>query len=83
MIRHTATKEAPWYVVPADNKWFSRVVVGAAIIDALAEMNLEYPEVGATQLKQLAAARRCFAQNMISPHHLDRRPHSLRHHRQP
>ena len=59
MIRHTATKEAPWYVVPADNKWFSRVVVGAAIIDALAEMNLEYPEVGATQLKQLAAARRC------------------------
>ena len=59
MIRQTATKEAPWYVVPADNKWFSRVVVGAAIIDALSEMNLEYPEVGATQLKQLAAARRC------------------------
>jgi PPK2 family polyphosphate:nucleotide phosphotransferase len=59
MIRQTATIEAPWYVVPADNKWFSRVVVGAAIIDALGEMNLEYPQVGATQLKQLAAARRC------------------------
>ena len=35
MIRNTATKEAPWYVVPADNKWFTRVVVAAAVIDAL------------------------------------------------
>ena len=58
MIRKTATKESPWFVIPADNKWFSRVVVGAAIIDALAEMKLAYPEVGAAQRRQLAAAKR-------------------------
>ena len=45
MIRNTATKEAPWYVVPADNKWFTRVVVAAAVIDALASLNLKYPKV--------------------------------------
>ena len=44
MIRNTATKEAPWYVVPADNKWFTRVVVAAAVIDALASLDLQYPE---------------------------------------
>jgi PPK2 family polyphosphate:nucleotide phosphotransferase len=58
MIRHTATKEAPWFVVPADNKWFTRVVVASAIIDALAEMKLAYPEVDDAKLKELAAARR-------------------------
>jgi PPK2 family polyphosphate:nucleotide phosphotransferase len=58
MIRQTATKESPWYVVPADNKWFTRVVVAAAIIDALAEMKLDYPEVDQAKLKDLAAARR-------------------------
>ena len=58
MIRHTATKEAPWYVVPADNKWFTRVVVAAAVIDALASLGLKYPQVGKEQLKELAAARR-------------------------
>src|SRR3984893_1454899 len=45
MIQHTATKDAPWYVVPADNKWFTRVVVAAAIIEALASLDLHYPEV--------------------------------------
>src|ERR1700733_5142825 len=43
MIRHTATKRAPWYIVPADNKWFTRVVVAAAVIDALEQMDLHYP----------------------------------------
>jgi PPK2 family polyphosphate:nucleotide phosphotransferase len=57
-IRNTATADAPWYVVPADNKWFTRVVVAAAIIDALASLHLEYPRVGPRQLKELAAARR-------------------------
>jgi PPK2 family polyphosphate:nucleotide phosphotransferase len=57
MIRHTATPEAPWYVVPADNKWFSRVVVAAAVIDALDSMNLKYPEVGEAKLKELEAAK--------------------------
>jgi PPK2 family polyphosphate:nucleotide phosphotransferase len=58
MIRQTATKEAPWYVVPADNKWFTRVVVAAAVIDTLASLNLAYPQVGPDKLKDLAAARR-------------------------
>src|SRR5574341_541135 len=58
MIRNTATKEAPWYVVPADNKWFTRVVVAAAVIDALASLDLKYPVVGQEKLKELAAAKR-------------------------
>jgi len=57
-IRNTATKEAPWYVVPADNKWFTRVVVAAAVIDALDELNLKYPKVSDSKLKELAAAKR-------------------------
>ena len=57
-IRHTATQEAPWYVVPADNKWFTRVVVAAAIIETLDGLDLEYPKVGKEKLKELAAASR-------------------------
>lgn len=53
MIQNTATEFAPWYVVPADNKWFTRVVVGAAIIDALASLNLKYPEVDEAKRKEL------------------------------
>lgn len=60
-IRATATPEAPWYVVPADNKWFSRVVVAAAVIDALHGMDLQYPTVSDEQRKMLAAARRKLA----------------------
>src|SRR5262245_21978633 len=56
-IRETATKAAPWYVVPADNKWFTRIVVAAAVIDALASLGLEYPKLGKEQLKELAVAR--------------------------
>ena len=57
-IRNTATKIAPWYVVPADNKWFTRVVVAAAVIDALADLDLKYPTVSESKLKELAAAKR-------------------------
>jgi PPK2 family polyphosphate:nucleotide phosphotransferase len=57
MIRQTATKEAPWFVVPADNKWFTRVVVAATVIDALASLNLSYPKVGKEKLKELAAVK--------------------------
>ena len=57
MIRETATKHAPWYVVPADNKWFTRVIVGAAVVDALADLDLAYPKVGEDKLKELAAAK--------------------------
>ena len=58
MIRHTATPEAPWYVVPADNKWFTRVVVAAAVVDALDELKLDYPKVDPQKRKELEAARR-------------------------
>ena len=57
-IRHTATGEAPWYVVPADNKWFTRVVVAAAVIETLASLDLNYPEVGQDKLKELAATKK-------------------------
>jgi PPK2 family polyphosphate:nucleotide phosphotransferase len=58
MIRHTATKDSPWYVVPADNKWFTRVVVAAAVVGTLGSLDLRYPKVGAEKLKALAAAKR-------------------------
>jgi PPK2 family polyphosphate:nucleotide phosphotransferase len=57
MIRNTASENAPWYVVPADNKWFTRAVVGAAVIDALLSLNLEFPKVDASRLGNLKAAR--------------------------
>src|SRR6266705_587611 len=58
MIQRTATKEAPWYVVPADNKWFTRVVVALAVIEALSSLDLAYPEVDESKLKELAAAKK-------------------------
>jgi len=58
MIRATATPHAPWYVVPADNKWFTRLVVAAATVDALERMNLAYPAVGPEKRKELEAARK-------------------------
>lgn len=57
MIRNTSTKDSPWFVVPADNKWFTRLVVAAAVIDALASLELEYPEVGENKLIELAEAK--------------------------
>lgn len=57
MIRETATEEAPWYVVPADNKWFTRVVVAAAVIEALDSLGLGYPKVSAAHRKDLAAVK--------------------------
>jgi PPK2 family polyphosphate:nucleotide phosphotransferase len=58
MIQNTATKQAPWHVVPADNKWFTRAVVAAAVIDKLASLDLHYPKVSEEKLKELAAAKR-------------------------
>jgi PPK2 family polyphosphate:nucleotide phosphotransferase len=58
MIQETATKDAPWYVVPADNKWFTRVVVALAVIEALDSLDLAYPEVDESKLKELAAAKK-------------------------
>ena len=55
MIRHTATPHAPWYVVPADHKWFTRLVVAGAVIDALEELDLAYPEGGRQQARRAEA----------------------------
>jgi PPK2 family polyphosphate:nucleotide phosphotransferase len=57
-IRATATKHAPWYVIPADHKWFTRLAVAAAIVDTLAQLELHYPVVDAEKRKRLQAARR-------------------------
>ena len=56
-IRATASKHAPWYVVPADNKWFTRLVVAAAIVEVVEQLDLAYPKVDAEKRKELAAAR--------------------------
>jgi PPK2 family polyphosphate:nucleotide phosphotransferase len=57
MIRNTATEKSPWYVVPANNKWFTRAVVAAAVIDAMAEMDLAYPVLSSSKLKDIAAVK--------------------------
>ena len=57
-IRHTSTEHAPWYVVPADHKWFTRLVVAAAVVDALDELDPRFPEVDDAMRKELRAARR-------------------------
>ncbi len=56
-IRATATEDAPWYVVPADNKWYTRIVVAAAIIEAIASLNLKYPTVDSKKMEELVEAK--------------------------
>ena len=57
MIRRTSSRAAPWFVVPADNKWFTRLVVASAVVDALEEMSLKFPRVDGAKRQELAAAR--------------------------
>jgi PPK2 family polyphosphate:nucleotide phosphotransferase len=57
LIQHTATPEAPWFVVPADHKWFTHIAVSAAVIHALKKLDLEYPKVEKARRKALEAAR--------------------------
>ena len=57
VIRSTATAHAPWYVVPADNKWFTRLTVAAAVIDTLEDLDLRFPKVDKAKRKELRAAR--------------------------
>ena len=66
LIRGTATGFAPWFVVPADNKWFTRLVVSSVVVHALKEMKLAYPTVSAEQRQALADARRKLAQEKRS-----------------
>jgi polyphosphate kinase 2 (PPK2 family) len=58
MVRETASEQAPWYVVPADHKWYTRLVVAAAIVDALEDLELEFPKVPPGKKKALERARR-------------------------
>ena len=58
MIRNTATEHAPWVVVPADNKWFSRLLVVATIVDALGSLDLQYPKLTASQVTALKEAKK-------------------------
>jgi PPK2 family polyphosphate:nucleotide phosphotransferase len=60
-VRATASKRAPWYVVPADNKWFTRLVVAAAIVHAIEKLDLAYPTVDAKKKKELQTARAALA----------------------
>ena len=56
-VRNTATKHAPWYVVPADNKWFTRLVVASAIVESLSSLDLNYPKLSDDELKELQTAK--------------------------
>jgi PPK2 family polyphosphate:nucleotide phosphotransferase len=60
-IRQTASKYAPWYVVPADNKWFTRLVVAAAIVENMSALDLEFPKLDEEQLKALQEAKQSLA----------------------
>ncbi len=63
MIRATSTEWAPWYVVPADQKWFTRIVVAGAIVDALKKLGVEYPKMDPPAKRRLAQARRELQKN--------------------
>ncbi|NRQ12827.1 hypothetical protein BHMPCIPO_00037 [Ensifer sesbaniae] len=60
-IRSTATKHAPWYVVLADNKWFSRLVIAAAIVDRLEELDPKFPDLDQDALRALEKAQKQLA----------------------
>jgi len=57
MIRNTSTPWAPWHVVPADNKWFTRLAVAAAVVDGMQSIDLHFPRVDDAQRAELAKAR--------------------------
>ena len=57
IVRHTSTTLAPWHVVPADHKWFARVVIGSAIVSALEKLNLKFPKVDKQSLEEFKALR--------------------------
>jgi polyphosphate kinase 2 (PPK2 family) len=57
MVRHTSSAAAPWHVVPADHKWFARVVIGSAIVSALDKLDLQFPKVDAAALAEFKQVR--------------------------
>jgi PPK2 family polyphosphate:nucleotide phosphotransferase len=66
MIANTSTPHAPWFVIPADNKWFTRLAVAAAVVDTLEDLDLSYPAVNPQKQKELQAARRMLLKNRQS-----------------
>src|SRR5215469_16291029 len=67
-IRSTASKHAPWFVVPADNKWFTRLAVAAAIVEAVEQLDLTYPKVDSEKKKELATMRAALARETSNAH---------------
>jgi len=63
MIQNTASKHAPWYVIPADNKWFTRLAVASAAIRALYSLDLQFPEVDKDKKKELEKVREALLQD--------------------
>ena len=57
-IRYTASRNAPWYVVPADHKWFARAVIGTTIVGALESLDLQFPKVDTSEAGELEKARK-------------------------
>ena len=57
MVRHTSAPDAPWFVVPADRKWFTRLVVADAVVQALQDLGADYPKFGERKRKQMDEAR--------------------------
>jgi polyphosphate kinase 2 (PPK2 family) len=57
-ITHTSTEHAPWYVIPADHKWFARIAIADVVVSTLKSLKLNYPKVGDAQRQQLAEAKR-------------------------
>jgi PPK2 family polyphosphate:nucleotide phosphotransferase len=66
MIRHTATADAPWHVVPADHKWFTRLVVAATVADAMSELDLQFPSVDRAKRRELEAVRAALARERVT-----------------
>jgi len=57
MMKNTSTQHAPWYIIPADNKWFSRVAIGEILIEKLKSLNLNYPKLNAEQTTNIKSAK--------------------------
>jgi polyphosphate kinase 2 (PPK2 family) len=57
MINHTSTQHAPWYIIPADHKWFTHLTVSDIVVDTLKSMNLKYPKLTDAQRAQIELAK--------------------------
>jgi hypothetical protein len=67
MLEHTSTAQAPWFVIPADDKWFTRLVLANIIVSELGKLDLKFPVVPDVQLKQLQEAKKLLTGETDSP----------------